>query len=125
VSTVRYGHEQDEKISVSVTSRTGGTPGGRVTVGTRQGTLCVITLANGKGGCGLTAKKLPAGSYTAKASYTGGTTYARSATAKNLTVVKLSEGEQSEGRENGWEDRRGSGCRGGSRDYVEWRSRPR
>jgi hypothetical protein len=52
--------------------------------------LCVITLANGKGRCGLTAKKLPIGSYAAKASYTGGTTYARSATAKNLTVVKLS-----------------------------------
>ena len=86
---VRYGHEQDEKISVSITSRTGGTPGGRVTVAARQGTLCVITLTNGKGSCTLTAKKLPVGSYTAKASYTGGTTYAGSATAKNLTVVKL------------------------------------
>jgi hypothetical protein len=87
-ATVRYGHEQDEKISVSVTSRTGGRPGGRVIVATQQGTLCVITLANGKGGCTLTAKKLPVGSYTARASYAAGNTYAGSASGtKSLTVT--------------------------------------
>jgi hypothetical protein len=86
---VKYGHEQAEKISVTMSSRTGGTPGGRVTVATARRTLCVITLANGKGSCTLPAKKLPVGGYTVKASYPGTGSYAGSTSGqKTLSVVK-------------------------------------
>ena len=57
----RFGHERAERLSVKVTPRTGGTPGGKVTVKAGSRTLCVIRLAHGKGGCTLAAKQLQAG----------------------------------------------------------------
>jgi hypothetical protein len=85
----RFGHEQTEKISVKVTARTGGTPGGKVTVTANQRTACVITLAGGKGSCTLSARKLSPGSYQLTGHYAGDGTFGGSASAaKTLTVTR-------------------------------------
>jgi hypothetical protein len=44
-ATIKYGHEQSEKLSVNVHPRTGGTPGGKVTVIAGSTTICQIKLA--------------------------------------------------------------------------------
>jgi hypothetical protein len=49
--TATYGDEQADQLSVTVTSRYGGTPGGKVTVKTGATTVCTISLASGKGSC--------------------------------------------------------------------------
>jgi len=86
---VKFGHEQAEKISVKVSPRTGGTPGGRVTVTANQHTACVITLAGGKGACTLAARKLSPGSYGLTGHYAGDGAYDGSASAaKNLTITR-------------------------------------
>jgi hypothetical protein len=86
---IRFGHEQGEKISVKVTSRTGGTPGGKVTVRAQSATVCVITLSGGKGSCVLAAKKLNPGTYQLTAGYGGSQAYDASASAaKTLTVTR-------------------------------------
>jgi hypothetical protein len=91
--TVRFGHEQGEKLSVTVTPRTGGIPGGKVSVtaasGSVTGTGCVLTLAGGKGSCTLGAKALKPGRYEITASYGGSHAYAGSTSgSKTLTVTK-------------------------------------
>jgi hypothetical protein len=86
---IRFGHEQAERVAVKVTPRTGGTPGGKVTVKAGSAVLCVITVAHGKGSCALTARKLRPGSYHVIAVYGGGQIYAGSASGpKTLTVTK-------------------------------------
>ncbi|MGO9964831.1 MAG: protease pro-enzyme activation domain-containing protein, partial [Acidimicrobiales bacterium] len=56
---VPYGHEQSERLSVTLSSRfPGSTPTGTVTIKAPTGTLCVITLSSGKGSCRLSPKKL-------------------------------------------------------------------
>jgi hypothetical protein len=86
---IRFGHEQAEKISVKVTGRTGGTPGGKVTVKAGSAAICVITLTHGKGSCAPAARKLRPGSYHVTAVYGGSGTYAGSVSAKKtLTVTK-------------------------------------
>jgi hypothetical protein len=86
---IRFGHEQAERISVKVTPRTGGTPGGKVTVKAGSAALCVVTLAHGKGSCSLAARKLRPGSYRVTARYGGSQTYAGSASGtKTLTIAK-------------------------------------
>jgi hypothetical protein len=86
---IRFGHEQGEKISVKVTARTGGTPGGKVAVKSGTAKLCMITLSGGKGSCALAAKALKPGSYQLTASYDGSQTYAGSKSgAMTLTVIK-------------------------------------
>jgi len=89
-ATVRYGHEQTERISVRVTARTGGTPGGQVSVATGRQVLCVIKLAGGKGTCTLPAKRLRPGHYQVSAAYGGSKTYASSSSGAKaaLTVVR-------------------------------------
>ena len=88
-ASIKFGHEQAEKISVKVTARIGGTPGGKVTVTANQHTVCVITLAGGKGSCALAARKLNPGSYQLTAAYGGSQTFSRSVSAPMpLTVTK-------------------------------------
>jgi hypothetical protein len=85
----RFGRERAERLSVKVTPRTGGTPGGRVTVKAGSRTICVIKLKNGKGGCTLAAKQLRPGGYRLTAGYGGDATYAGSASAaKNLKITR-------------------------------------
>jgi hypothetical protein len=84
---VRYGSEQAERVSVKVTAHVLVT--GRVTVKAGTRTICVITLASGKGSCVLTARQLPAGTYHLVASYPGGYGLAASSSAAvTLTVTK-------------------------------------
>jgi hypothetical protein len=86
---VRFGHEQAEKIFVKVTSRTGGTPRGTVTVKANTANACVITLSGGRGSCTLPARKLRPGRYRLTAIYGGSQTYAGSASSpKTVTVTK-------------------------------------
>jgi hypothetical protein len=85
---VTYGHEQTEKLSVTVSPRFSGTPGGRVTVKDGRTTVCVITLKSGNGTCTLTAKRLPAGTDTVLAAYPGSIDYASSASAKKTLTIK-------------------------------------
>jgi hypothetical protein len=80
--TVRFGHEQAEKVSVSVTAANGRRPPGRVTVRAGSVTLCVITLSAGTGSCHLAASKLRPGSYSVAAVYDGSHDYQGSNVAK-------------------------------------------
>jgi hypothetical protein len=84
---VTYGHEQSERISVTVRARYSGTPAGTVTV-KAGGTICSITLASGKGSCKLAARQLRPGTYHLIASYPGNHDFLGSASArKTLTVA--------------------------------------
>jgi hypothetical protein len=86
---IKYGHDQAETLSVTVKARTGGTPGGQVTVVAGEARICVIKLKAARGTCQLGAKKLKPGTYQLTGKYGGSGIYGRStATAQNLTVVK-------------------------------------
>jgi hypothetical protein len=80
--TVRLGHEEAEKISVSVTAANGRRPPGKVTVKAGPVTLCVISLSAGAGSCRLGASRLRPGSYTVAAVYDGSHDYQSSNVAK-------------------------------------------
>jgi hypothetical protein len=87
-SSVAYGHENGEKLTVKVTSPQGGTPTGTVTIKIRSTVLCTIHLANGTGSCILPVKRLNPGSYPLTASYSGSTSYVGSTSAtKTLKVT--------------------------------------
>jgi hypothetical protein len=86
---VTYGHEQTERLTVTVTPAHAGTPAGTVTVKAGKATVCVITLTAGKGGCTLAPKKLPAGTYRLVGTYGGSPYYLGSASARRtLTVAR-------------------------------------
>lgn len=83
-----YGHEQSERLTVTVKAQSG-TPAGKATVKAGTMTICVITLKSGKGTCSLTAKRLKPGTYHLAASYPGTVGFAGSVSArKTLTVAK-------------------------------------
>jgi hypothetical protein len=89
---INYGHEQTERLSVTVSPQySGTTPYGSVTIKESTMTLCVITLSAAKGSCTLSAKKLSVGTYYLVATYGGSTNFKGSTSAKeSLTVVKAS-----------------------------------
>ena len=69
---VTYGDKQVELMSVTVSPEfTAPAPTGKVTISDGKTTLCVLALLSGKGSCGLTAKKLKAGTYHIVATYGG------------------------------------------------------
>jgi Bacterial Ig-like domain (group 3) len=86
-SVVTFGHEQAEKLSVSVTSKSG-TPGGKVIVKAATKTVCTITLKSGKGSCTLSAKEFNAGKYHLIANYVPVWPYARSASSSGPLTVR-------------------------------------
>jgi hypothetical protein len=86
-SSVAFGHENGEKLTVKVTAPLGGTPAGTVTIKTGSTVLCTIHLVNGAGSCTLAAKRLNPGSYPLKAAYGGAPYYAVSSATKTLTVT--------------------------------------
>jgi ribosomal protein L27 len=86
---VTFGHEQTERLSVKVSPRWAGTPGGVVTIKHGTTVLCKITLSSGKGSCTLSAKALAVGAdrrlfatYAGNGNFTGS-----SSAAKDLAVV--------------------------------------
>ena len=86
---VTYGHEQAEHLTVTIIAQYSGTPGGKVTIKTGTVTVCVITLASGRGSCTLTARQLPAGTRTLVAAYHGSSDFTSSASARRtLTVAR-------------------------------------
>jgi hypothetical protein len=88
---VTYGHEQSERLSVSVRARYSGIPAGTVAVKAGAATICVIHVKDGKGSCALTATKLRAGTYHLIATYAGSPGFLGSAAErKTLTVTALS-----------------------------------
>ncbi|HET7012489.1 MAG TPA: Ig-like domain-containing protein [Streptosporangiaceae bacterium] len=88
-TSIRFGQEQAERITVKVSPRTGGTPSGKVLVKAGSATLCTVTLAKGKGSCVLGSRKLRPGRYKVAATYGGDSVYSGSASGiKMLTVTK-------------------------------------
>jgi hypothetical protein len=86
--TVTFGHEQAEKLTVTVNPRYAGPAAGAVVVKAGGITICTITLSRGKGTFTFTAKKLRAGTYHLQAFYRGATFYAASSSVKRTLVVK-------------------------------------
>lgn len=87
-SSVAYGHENAEKLTVKVTSPLGGTPAGTVTIKIKSTVLCTIRLAHGTGSCTLSAKRLTPGTYSLIASYGGATYYTGASATKTLKVTR-------------------------------------
>jgi hypothetical protein len=86
---VTYGHEQSERLTVTVAPQRTGTPAGTVTVKAGKTTVCVITLKAGRGGCTLAPKKLRVGAYHLVAAYGGNLYYLGSASVQHsLTVAR-------------------------------------
>ena len=86
---IKAGHEQSEHLTVLVSSHLSGTPAGQVTITAGSASLCVITLAKGKGGCTLASRKLRPGSYHLTAAYPGSSNSGASISPrKALTVTR-------------------------------------
>jgi phosphate ABC transporter phosphate-binding protein len=85
---VTFGHEQSERLTVTVTPQFSGTPGGKVTIKTGRTTVCTITLASGKGHCTLAPRQLRRGTYRLIATYPGSSNFTGSASARKTLVVK-------------------------------------
>jgi hypothetical protein len=78
--TVRYGHEQRERLSVTITPQYSGTPGGKVVILAGSKTVCALRLKGGRASCTLSARQLRRGTYRLRARY-GGSSAFRSATS--------------------------------------------
>jgi hypothetical protein len=87
-TTVTYGHETSERLTVTVTPQFRGTPAGEITIKAGRVTLCTIRLNAGSGGCTLSARQLGPGSYQLAARYAGGVDFTPSASSRTLTVAK-------------------------------------
>jgi hypothetical protein len=88
-SSVTFGQERAERLSVTVTPQFGGTPAGTVRLKTGARTVCTIVLRSGKGSCKLTAKELKPGTYRLTASYLGKGGFTGSASApRKLKVAR-------------------------------------
>jgi hypothetical protein len=87
--SVKYGHEQAERLTVRVVPRFSGVPAGTVIVRAGSVVVCSINLVSSAGSCTPAASKLAAGSYQLVASYAGSANFTASASAKlSLSVSK-------------------------------------
>jgi hypothetical protein len=88
--TVKYGHEQTDRVQVRVTPKVSGKPDGKVTVVLDNSkVLCTITLSSAAGSCTLPASEVPVGRHKLTASYPGSADFQPSWTgASALTVTK-------------------------------------
>jgi hypothetical protein len=87
-ATITYGHENAEKLTVSVSHLSGSYSTGKVTIKAGSTVLCIISLSKSTGSCILSTKKLKAGTYHLSASYGGNVSYATSTSAaKTLKVA--------------------------------------
>lgn len=90
---VTHGHEQKERLSVSVSPEFSGTlPFGTVTVTESTTSLCSITLASGQGSCSLTAKQLKVGPYQLIATFGGDKDFRVSVSPDEALTVNPSTG---------------------------------
>jgi hypothetical protein len=87
-STVAYGSEQADKITVNSTAAGGGTiPKGKVTVTAGSMKLCKITLVNGAGSCAPKATALKAGSYSVTATLSASSKFGGSTSSSSSLKV--------------------------------------
>jgi hypothetical protein len=85
---ISYGHEQVERLSVTVSPQFSGSPTGRVRIGASTTTLCEISLSSAKGSCTLSPKKLKAGTYHLVAFYGGSRNFIGSTSAtETISIV--------------------------------------
>jgi hypothetical protein len=110
-STVTYGDEHVERLSVTVSPEyAGATPAGEVTVKDSKTSLCVIKLSSAKGSCRLSADRLAVGTYRLSARYGGSTDFvASNSSTKILTVVPAGPDARRPGSGVRVEVRRGGG----------------
>jgi hypothetical protein len=87
---VRYGHEQSEKLTVTVTfTGSAPAPAGPVTVKAGSVLVCSVKLAAGRGSCTLTPSELTAGTYRLVAAYGGSASFgAATSPVKTLTIAR-------------------------------------
>jgi hypothetical protein len=87
-TTVTYGHENAEKLAVSVSHVGGVFAAGKVTVRIGGTVLCTISLRQGSGSCTLASKRLQVGTYHLTAGYLGnGDYYGSVSSSKTLKVT--------------------------------------
>jgi len=88
-TTLTYGDEQVEQLSVVVSSQySGSMPTGTVNLSESGVRLCTITLSAGAGSCRLDATRLDARDYHIVAAYRGDDVFVSSVTGGRLTVLK-------------------------------------
>lgn len=87
-STVTFGHESAERLTVVVTPNFVRPVPGQVTVTAGTHAVCVISLRGGTGSCTLRAWQLAAGTYTLKAHYAGTSAYAPSTSGNHTLTVR-------------------------------------
>jgi len=88
-TTVKFGSEQTERLSVRVAPHFAGTPAGKVTVRAGGTVVCTMTLSSGSGSCALSASQLVSGSHPLVASYAGSASFTGSSSPQRmLTVTK-------------------------------------
>lgn len=85
--TVKFGHEQSEKFSVTVAPAYVGPATGTVAIKAGNTVLCRITLSSGGGSCKLGAKGLGAGTHHVTAAYAGATYFGSSTSASKTLKV--------------------------------------
>jgi hypothetical protein len=87
-SSVTYGNEQVERISVWVSPEFAGLlPTGTVNVTRSTTTLCVITLSSAIGSCTLSAEQFVPADYDVEGVYSGNTDFGSSGSAKEALSV--------------------------------------
>jgi hypothetical protein len=86
--TVKYGHEQSVRVSVTVTPKFHGPAVGTVTVLAGSVKVCVIALRNGAGSCAPAARKLAPGTHKLVARYAGNVTYQPALSGPRTLTVK-------------------------------------
>lgn len=86
----KFGHEQAERLTATVSAQAAGTPTGKVTFLAGKAAVCVATLsASGKATCTLKASQLKPGIYHLTASYGGDLAHKASLSgAKTLTITR-------------------------------------
>jgi Bacterial Ig-like domain (group 3) len=90
-TSVVYGHEQAERVSVNVDDVFGSVPTGMVTIKAGSTVACTITLKAGKGACTVPAAKFGPGTVSVTAFYGGGISFQTSqSVAQKFTVTKAS-----------------------------------
>jgi len=87
VAKVPYGHEQAERLSVTVTPQFAGpTPTGRVNIRTGGTVLCTASLSSGTGTCRLSPRELKARMYGLVAVFSGGANF-KGSVSREVTLV--------------------------------------
>jgi hypothetical protein len=87
LARLTYGDEQAERVSVVVSPRYAGLPGGTVTIRAGGVALCSAPLAGGRGSCAPEAKALRSGTWSVVAAYGGSADFLVSSSAARILVV--------------------------------------